>query len=83
VSAFGENNWQSNQSSGGDCDGLDAICLCSMWSHFVHRSVQCSKPVRDGVMRCTLAGAWQRPQRELDRTVGGGAEAWADIFNVP
>jgi hypothetical protein len=36
-----------------------------------------------GVMRCTLAGAWQRPQRELDRTVGGGAEAWADIFNVP
>jgi hypothetical protein len=42
-----------NHSMGSDCDGLDATCVCWMWPQRVQRSVQCSYPAREGVMRCT------------------------------
>jgi hypothetical protein len=35
----------------------------------VHRSVQCSNPVREGVIRWTLVVPWHRPQRDV-RTRG-------------
>jgi hypothetical protein len=34
-------------------------------------SVQCSYAVRAGIIRCTMAGPWQRMHRELDKTRGG------------
>jgi hypothetical protein len=79
---FGEYKLQSNQSSGSDRDGLDTTCICWMWPHRVQRSVQCSYPGREGVMRCTMVTPRQRSHRELDRTRGGEGATSANIFNL-
>jgi hypothetical protein len=65
---FGEYKLPSNQSRASDCGGLDTTCICWMWPQRVQRSVQCSCPGREGVMRCTMVAPQQRSHRELDRT---------------
>jgi hypothetical protein len=54
-----------------------------MWPHFVQRSVRCSCPGREGVIRCTMVAPWQRSHREPGRTRGGEGAICADIFNLP
>ena len=67
---FGECKLLSNHSRGSDCDGPDITCVCWMWPQRVQRSVQCSYPAREGVMRCTTLTARQRSQ-EFDRNRDG------------
>ena len=54
-----------------------------MWPQLVQRSVQCSYPGCEGVIRCTAVAPRQRSHRELDRTRGGEGANWSDIFNLP
>ena len=56
---------------------------CWVWPQRVQRSVQCSYPGREGVMRCTMVTPQQRSHRELDRTRGGEGATSTDIFNLP
>ena len=49
----------------------------------MQRSVQCSYPGREGVIRCTVVTPRQRSHLELDSTRGGEAAICADIFNLP
>jgi hypothetical protein len=37
-----------------------------MWPQLLQRSVQCSRPVPEGAMRCTVVAAEQRWHRGLD-----------------
>jgi hypothetical protein len=41
-----------------------------MWPQRVQRSVQCSYPGREGVIRCTAVTPQQQTHFELDRTRG-------------